>query len=261
MKFVPDEIVSKFCPEIVFHKREKYFPSSADFYINSADISKTGHLNLRNKIDRMGEHDVSRVPIYITTKRVRHLETKQLLAIEMNYILFFPYKNKGLFGITGNEGDWQHITIRLTPELELEGVYYSNNSIGTWIKGTDVPRNPQTGRILAYSSMGSHCLWPTCNIYSRSNYNNHWVPGQIKTLYAICNENVYQSQIPDNLAVNYSFDIYDNHGYPSVTGEFGMWQRFNGMWGKSRSYKDNDWFNRAENTSSSNLYSRCLTLF
>ncbi len=58
--------------------------------------------------------------------------------------------------------DWEHITVRCHPHTgDLQGVYYNRhfNKEGQWVAAADVPRDPVTGRIVAYVAIGGHGVY------------------------------------------------------------------------------------------------------
>lgn len=59
--------------------------------------------------------------------------------------------------------DWEHLTVRLdAASLAPQGVWYNShrNIEGEWRPAAKVPRDPHTGRLVAFVAKDGHGLYP-----------------------------------------------------------------------------------------------------
>jgi hypothetical protein len=84
----------------------------------------------------------------------------------IDYWYFVPYNEAGLwFGLGDHEGDWEGVSL-LFREGALTAAYYSQHDSGSWYCARDLERSAD-GRILVYSSLGSHSSFPRPGEYRR----------------------------------------------------------------------------------------------
>lgn len=157
---------------VVPHKK-KYFdevaiPSGA---LTNGDLAELGkrHPDQNVQLDIPEEHwggakaeEMDGVPIYAVLKRVYEpgeMSSDSIEAIEINYTFLCCYNGpyKVFCFKTGEHvADWEHVTVRLDPDGELEGIYYSShkNYEGDWKPVGKVPM--RDGRPLVYLARDGH---------------------------------------------------------------------------------------------------------
>lgn len=106
------------------------------------------------------DEDLNGLPIYATLKRVYEPGSTTIIeAIEINYFFLFAY-NGGYqifcFEVGEHVGDWEHVTMRLDGDGELQAVYYSThrNYEGDWLPSKEVPT--RNNRPLVYLARSGH---------------------------------------------------------------------------------------------------------
>ena len=193
------ETLERFAPQVRFHPRERYFPSSVSWYLARTEM----------RLDVDGGSDFTTVaagfvsPTIIPAQQVRgtssggaqpspfflqiadeheaaarrgdldsaecyaHLRRRRLSGgWDIQYWFFYPYSGPLMGGPVGgaHEGDWEHITVRLDDDLRtVEKVYYAaHNSEGKW-------SNPSVIRFhkVVYSARHGHASYPRPGIHDR----------------------------------------------------------------------------------------------
>lgn len=75
---------------------------------------------------------------------------------DVQYWFFYAYNPFG----PGHEGDWEHITLRLSRNLEIERVFFaSHNKESRWFEPGQFDTTPNGGPIV-YVARGSHACYP-----------------------------------------------------------------------------------------------------
>jgi hypothetical protein len=89
-------------------------------------------------------------------------------AIDIQYWFFYPYRGD-ISGVEQgvHEGDWEHITVRVTRDgKNIIAIYYTFHSgEGRWNEKFDVV--PNTKHPVVYSAWHSHASYPTAGIHGR----------------------------------------------------------------------------------------------
>ena len=291
------DIAQRYAPVFYFHSQESYLPSSVDWYVNQVELRyqknpvvPAGSLNLQNLAEwqpRSGEiipkslaekdlalkipdqnEDMIRIGDISSATCYTHPHyIDQGRAIEINYILFFPFNGQAFthsklinrlffrFGVGFHEGDFEHITVRVSPDgSKVYGVYYSAHANEeTWLT-QDIPVTPQ-GQPLAYVALNTHANYPIAGTIHRRILTPEWI---YKYFY------IRKSWTP-------LLDLTDNKG-PTLNCREKMtyldpdhlndhsWLSFNGRWGSKSSerysssgpgtFSHSDWFNNQEDINS-----------
>lgn len=289
VSYLPSDVISRYCPEIRFHSKERYLPCDPDDYIQNSNIFDSS-LNIQNNINFLnndttnltlklkdsvrksflyGNENLTEVPVFVVYKRLVDSEDR-FLSYEINYFLFFPHNSGGLFNIGSHEGDWEHITVRIDSSFKLQGVYYSNHRSyeGEWLSNGEIPMN-KDGRIVAYCAKGSHGFWSSPGYHLRifgfgNDYTNdngiRWVPSTVKVVINVNNDDIQQKILPKNIDV-FNADLLEvNDESPDVIRDFSDWQVYRGNWGEIHSYRNNGWFGGHEDVRSITPLQRFLNI-
>lgn len=195
-----EQLVKRFAPIIYFNTEEKYLMTSAEWFIeranlvnnetkesvqatmNNLPIGKANenkfHLELHDSSVRGGDLSVAKAYV--------HAKIMDNIYLDLQYWFLYAYNGPGtakaggsIFGVehTGesslkplgeHQGDWEHITVRLNlSSLELNSVYFSQHSGGQWVLPHDL--EIENGHIVIYSSLNGHASYP----HQGPNYTEH----------------------------------------------------------------------------------------
>jgi len=162
-----------------------YGQLDADMLKHAYDVNSKQRLQLHlRRSARPGQPELlPNVPIYAHIRETVD-PSGQRDALEIVYLKFFafngPYKPFGVIpapNLGTHDSDWEHITVRLTPDgRNVTGVYYSchRHIDGTWRSADEVPRTPE-GRPRAFVAINGHGSYP--------------YPGRIIRLFGAFNDN------------------------------------------------------------------------
>lgn len=296
-----NNVIIQYMPVVHLHSRETCMPASAEWFIERSELRRmsddevlapkggvTPSLMAENAdgcrlvLPDAGDYggapatnlDID-VPVYVRVKKLQpppwppHLDDRASAregCLEIEYMYFFPY-NKGRFGIGDHQGDWEHVTVRVTrdPPHALLGVRYNNHRDweGVWVAAKDVPLT-ERGQIAAYCALGGHGFWPSAGIQPRialvgSDLTDArgiaWRPRTILRMVTDSPE-VVEGHNPDRMSVP-RFII----GNPVESGIEvrpldADWLKFRGEWGTSESVPVRGWFRGAATNATSSLWSR-----
>ncbi len=165
--------LEKYAPKVWMDEHERFFPSSVEWsFPHLIRELRQGKYCLKTKEKLHSPSstlpyfagDLHSAPVY------SFWVEKDNYNVDLIYFLYFPY-NRGkevLNTIWGNHvGDWEHITVRLTPGINNQGkpyyiphqVYISAHDFGQkkYYQSMDLDGTHP----VIYSAEGSHGLWPT----------------------------------------------------------------------------------------------------
>ena len=189
--------VEKYAPRLYFHPDEKYFGSSVEWYLqrttlfngddkispasNVTDFSQyptTAYIGYdQDVVDSVGIGNLEGAICYVNVAKFSDN------YIDIEYFFFSPFNGgasvqfnatwKGKSSVVSagpqgsHEGDWEHITVRVTSAGDLFGVYYSCHSHGTWYGPQTVPLVEDTHPVVyvalqthaSYAYEGTHTLY------------------------------------------------------------------------------------------------------
>jgi len=141
-------------------------------------------------------------------------------AIDIQYWFFYPYNDEivdGPIKIGKHEGDWEHVTVRITPDgRNILGVYFARHSKeGRW-ENFETTGDDTIGHThpIVYSAIYSHASYPTAKKQSRDGLpDDHTKDGGP---YWKCWEHI--------------INVGEKEG--PLNGQ--LWLQFTGRWGGSR---------------------------
>lgn len=307
------ELVAANAPVLHMHHRDAFMPCSAEFFmanselwhdeareqkgklllargkVNSATLSRFqeqygGHpLQLRlHPSAKCGppQEKINDTPLYANVKRVVNKDGT-LAAIEINYLTFYAHNGHydvgyiGLFKVGAHDGDWEHITVRLSPETgALQAVYCNAHRSfdGCWVSADKVERTCE-GRIKAYVARHGHGTYPQAGIWWRagccandltSDKGPVWKASTVVLLpRPLCQDPPGMDLI---VAQNRGVSVppprnrplkFDGRGV-TVTEDEAEWVKYTGQWGTTPSPSNQGWFYTAEPPVSRGVFLRIL---
>jgi hypothetical protein len=191
------ETVERFAPEVRFHPEERYFPSSADWFLERSEM----HLEVSGGADRptlaLGEVAPDVIPAMVVddarsggdvpsryflqitndhnerATRQGDVDSAETYAhfrktadgkgYDIQYWFFFPYSGPLMGGPFGgaHEGDWEHITVRLDNDLRtVKKVFYAaHEAEGRWVKKSNLRFVNDTHPVVYIARFG-HAAYP-----------------------------------------------------------------------------------------------------
>jgi hypothetical protein len=248
--FDPVAVMPYFAPEVHIHPSDEYLPASVDWYLERTQLrfhrrfgrditildpgspGTTGLISQNRGQDLSGGLPPTDFYLQIvsgnTGEAVRkgqgvaaecYVHARSVIShpdlFDLQYWFFYPY-NGNADRHTGHEGDWEHLTVRVSNILmpEITSVYYSAHSPGQgrWIPGADVPLSPEQ-RPIAYSARSSHASYAVPGAHVR----HRWKPVD----YAAVDGPVWDTSATLVMAAI--------NGSPTPGNE---WLDFSGRWGK-----------------------------
>jgi hypothetical protein len=160
--------------------------------------------------------------------------------IEINYLLFFPFNGQAFtkfpiinkifrhYGIGFHEGDFEHITVRLSSDgSQLIGVYYSAHANeDTWIT-QNIPFD-YNNRILSYVALNTHAMYPVAKRIKRRIMAPTWISKDLKL------KRVWTPLIDFTSDEGHEIDCRNQLTYLNPnTPEEPEWLTFTGRWGSA----------------------------
>lgn len=87
---------------------------------------------------------------------------------DIQYWLFYPYNGNSTAGVGAHEGDWEHVTVRVTNDgAAVSSMYFSaHDREGRWYSANQLLY--ASGRPVAYSAWHSHASYPWPQTWNRS---------------------------------------------------------------------------------------------
>ena len=285
-----ENLANTYAPVFKLHPREQYLPSSVDWYINRVslqqndqDIVSAGNLSaqLMAQWSDQNTKSPSSAPLFLKIPesnereiRAGHLQSAVCYAhphwvdngrfIEINYILFFPFNGQAFtklslinkafrhYGVGYHEGDFEHITVRLSQDgSQIIGVYYSAHANeDTWVT-QNIPFD-QNHRILSYVSLNTHAMYPEAKTITRRVPAPEWI------FKLVGKKRVWTPLVDITSSEGPELDCQKQMTYLNPDSpKTPEWLSFNGRWGnKSRekyssagpmTFSLSGWYNQSEN--------------
>ncbi|MFP4598216.1 MAG: Vps62-related protein [Persicimonas sp.] len=200
-----EETIERFAPEVRFHPRERYFPSSVSWFIERSELRVDGEQAPGAPTLAEGQTSASILPTLAMEKqkskrfdpkryfleiagdadeeRVRqgNLDSAQTYVhfretsdgsagYDIQYWFFYPYSGPLMGGPAGgaHEGDWEHITVRVDSSRQnIQKIFYACHvSEGRWLDPKQV-RFDQGDHPVVYSARYGHASYPRAGVHSR----------------------------------------------------------------------------------------------
>ena len=242
--------MERFAPAVHLHPKDDYLPASVDWYLErtqlryhrrygrDATILDSGRIGVAGLVSQArgkqpsggpepsdyylqiapdGAEEMVRRGQGVTAECYVHARSvaDRPEVFDLQYWFFYPY-NGTVDRHTGHEGDWEHVTVRVsnTSAPEIVAAYYSAHSPGQgrWVPAVQLPTN-LSGRPIAFSARGSHAAYAEPGAHMRT----RWKP-------------------VDNAAdggpvwdTSKALVLVAINGSPLTGGE---WLDFSGRWGK-----------------------------
>ncbi|KAG6391411.1 hypothetical protein SASPL_149165 [Salvia splendens] len=189
-----EAVFASYAPFMYFHPREKYLPSSVNWYFsNGALLFKKGEesnpvavlpegSNLPQGgtndglywLDLPAEPDGTRVKMGDLPSAMAYLHFKPVLggsATDIQVWVFYPFngpaaakvgpfKRVELGKIGEHVGDWEHVTLRIS-NLDgiLRRVYFAEHGGGQWVDSSELEFSGGGNRFSVYSSRNGHAAY------------------------------------------------------------------------------------------------------
>lgn len=218
-------LVAAHVPAFYLHEMDDYMPCSVDFFLQHSELCSGSqivvargkvdsqellraqcaqshlHLNL-DPLARTGEskHQLDGVPVYAHPKAIIGSDGN-VEAIEITYLTLYAhngaYTVAGMIRTGAHDGDWEHLTVRITPETgELTGVWFNahRNRDGEWASPEKLHRDTESGRFIAYVALNGHGTYPSDGVIHRhfwlgndrcSSQGPKWRPNKVVLLMNI----------------------------------------------------------------------------
>lgn len=188
-------LFEQYSPIIYFHPKEKYLPSSVNWYFaNGALLYQKGEESNPSPIEPNGsnlpqdgsndgaywldlpidEKEKERVIKGDLLSSEVYLHIKPMLGATFTDIavwIFHPFNGPGTaklglidlpFSKIGEHvGDWEHVTLRISNfNGVLHKAYFSEHSGGTWLDAPLLEFHKDSNKVVAYSSLNGHAIFP-----------------------------------------------------------------------------------------------------
>ncbi|PHT58656.1 hypothetical protein CQW23_01019 [Capsicum baccatum] len=188
-------LFEQYSPIIYFHPKEKYLPSSVNWYFaNGALLYQKGQESNPSPIEPNGSNlpqggtndGVYWLDLPIDDKERDktikgdllnsevYLHIKPMLGATFTDIavwIFHPFNGPGtaklglidvpLGKIGEHVGDWEHVTLRISNfNGVLHKAYFSEHSGGTWRDAPLLEFQKDSNKVVAYSSLNGHAIFP-----------------------------------------------------------------------------------------------------
>jgi hypothetical protein len=259
-----DAALPRFAPEVRLHPDDPHRPSSVEWYLERTRLRRWRGLLRRDEellpvgrvtSGKLGDYhngqrdgtdlylDIPRGPDQHNTRRGFRPNDGQLsapcyvnarsapdnsAAFDLQYWFFYPFNGREGRRIT-HEGDWEHVTVRVTNDSEprLIAVYISahGQNNGGWAfpdNGVEVGPILQFasgGNPIVYSALGSHASYSSAGVYKQS-----WPKAGDRT-----SDRGPIWNTADDLV------LVEINGQPPIASEDAYaWLRFPGRWGAIR---------------------------
>ncbi|KMZ61767.1 hypothetical protein ZOSMA_4G00520 [Zostera marina] len=195
-----DAVLKEYSPLIYFHPNEKYLCSSVEFLFSSGaqlfhlengstspatQITTTGSNLPQGRNNSDGSYWISLPTDVNRRKKVIggdlsssdvYVHVKPMFGgtfTDLVFWMFYPFngpatakllflKNIPLGKIGQHEGDWEHMTLRVSNfNGELGRVFFSQHSGGSWIDLPFLEFADGTNKVVGYSALNGHAFYPT----------------------------------------------------------------------------------------------------
>ena len=191
--------VLRFAPEIRLHSEESNEPSSVSWFLERVRMRRDifgpdehildrGDVTIETLISQSdgGEHsgdgsrqtqffleihgddkettkqgDLASAECYVHFRR----DPAHFSSFDIQYWFFYPYNG---FSVGEHEGDWEHITVGVTPDFDhIRRIFFSTHAGGDWLNRPEVDFN-ETGHPIVYSAKGSHASYSETGAHHRT---------------------------------------------------------------------------------------------
>ncbi|MFN8495019.1 MAG: Vps62-related protein [Caldilineaceae bacterium] len=143
------------------------FPTAENDFETGAPIVPSGQPNV----------GATNAPVYVKTFTYD-------THIDIKYIFFYPFQGFQTFRVGilhgfstkkrnfewarfgRHEGDWEHITVRLTPALQLQGVFYGQHGDSVWV---EKPPLIDGTHPVVLSALNDHASYWTADTFAKDN--------------------------------------------------------------------------------------------
>ena len=195
-----DQLIKRYGPKLYLNLNESYQPTSAEWFLERAWLldKQTGtkvqavpndlptgaankdryQLLLKDKSSRGG--DLAAAKAYVHAKGSDFYTDIQFWFLSayngpgtarIKWLVFDTTVHSGnpsLAPLGEHEGDWEHVTIRISnTSRKPEQVYFSQHAGGIWVDIANVRRDGD--QIVVYSSLNGHASYPSVGV----NYSEH----------------------------------------------------------------------------------------
>ncbi|CAD7699776.1 unnamed protein product [Ostreobium quekettii] len=203
--------------------------------------------------------DLPEVPIYGHVREVK-AANGSVEALEVVYAFFFIFNGNLRVARVLEAGqhiaDWEHLTVRLDPSGELQGMYYSAHRTidGDWVPASKIPMSK--GRPVTYCALNGHGCYPKPGVQPRIFYlvNDHcdgkgpvWRPKKVVLLSSLAPTVPTVGSRGSALPKNPRGSASDADEDVQVDENVPYWVDFHGWWGAVSNPSIQKWFKEAEN--------------
>ncbi len=195
------ELANKYAPIVYFEKEEHYYMCSIEYFLENAQLldkntKKTSTVTPENiptgaankdKYQLILSNKACRAGSLADAKTYVHAMPSSAYTTDLQYWFLYTYNGPGTARIkwlvadttvhSGNpsltplgehEGDWEHVTIRISNlTRQVEKIYFSQHGDGAWVDADDIEF--QGKQPIVYSSKNGHASYP----HVGSNYTEH----------------------------------------------------------------------------------------
>lgn len=139
-----ENLVNQFAPIVYFNENEKYFPTTAEKFVSSCYEVEGNGLSLKNRDPETTVGDLENAKVYVNVKIY-----PEESYVDIQYWFLYAFNGPGTVFIEPkigpsierviepcgqHEGDWEHITVRISlDDKQLQQVYLSQHDGGQWI--------------------------------------------------------------------------------------------------------------------------------
>ncbi len=195
-----NQLIKRYGPKLYLHPKERYHPTSAERFLERAWLvdKQTGtkkqadpnnlptgaankdryQIMLKDESSRGG--DLAAAKAYVHAKVSDFYTDIQFWFLSayngpatarIKWLVFDTTMHSGnanLAPLGEHEGDWEHVTIRISnTSRKPERVYFSQHAGGVWVDIENVRRDGD--QIIVYSSLNGHASYPSADV----NYSEH----------------------------------------------------------------------------------------
>jgi hypothetical protein len=160
-------LAARFAPVVVLHREDRSRPASVPWFLARTDLFQTrgdrksaqrvaGRVFPKSRAEQQRVRSGSELSEEWTT--YVHAYVRSDRGINIQYWFFYPYNDGPLF--FDHEIDWEHVTVRLSPQREPEGVDFArheNDMPGVSYPWRSVRREGEHPIVL--SALGSHASY------------------------------------------------------------------------------------------------------
>lgn len=189
------ELVRAYAPRIYFHSKEKFFPSSVNWYFENGALlytkgqesnpvpieangsnlpqggSNDGNFWIDLPVDENKKEQVKNGDLQSSEA---YLQVKPMLGAtftDIAFWIFYPFNGFGtaklgpidipLGRIGEHIGDWEHLTLRISNfNGALHKVYFSEHSKGVWVDSSLLEFQEGSNKPVAYAARNGHPFYP-----------------------------------------------------------------------------------------------------